>query len=243
VAIDGQLAEAHTSLAMVRCQYDWRWADAESEFKQAIALNPNYPTAHHWYALMLSGRGRFDEAVSEIRRAQELDPVSLIINTDGAAILFQAGRYDQAIEQSQKTLELDPTFIQAHNILGLIYEQRKMYDQWIAEREKMLTLSGKTDQADALSHLYAESGYKGVLKERLAALKEQAKSQYVPAFAMAVAYANLEDNDRAFEWLDKAFEERSTRMADLDIVPALQRLHSDPRFAVLLRRVNSAQLD
>jgi len=241
--IDDQLAEAHTSLALVRFQYDWKWSEAEREFQQAIALNPNYPTAHHWYAFLLSARGRFDEALTEIRRAQQLDPVSLIINTDVAAILFQAGRYDQAIEQCQKSLELDPNFIQAHNILSLIYEQRQMYDQWIAERQKILTLSGESDQAVALGRLYEKSGYTGVLEQRLAELKEHAKSRYVPAFSMAMAYASLGENNRAFEWLDKAFEEHSARMADLEVVPALQRLHSDPRFADLLRRVDSGQLD
>jgi hypothetical protein len=117
-----------------------------------------------------------------------------------------------------------------------------MYDQWLVERQKILTLAGKSEQAVAIGRLYAQSGYRGVLEQRLVELKEQATSHYVPAFTMAMAYADLGDNDRAFEWLNKAFEERSARMADLEIVPALQKLHSDPRFAELVQRVNFAQL-
>ena len=237
--IDNGLAEAHTSLATVRMQYDWNWTDAESEFKKAIALTPNYPTAHHWYAFFLAGRRRFDEAVAEIRSAQDLDPVSLIVTTDVGAILFLAGRYDEAIDQCRKALELDANFAQAHNILGLIYERQGKYDQWLAEYEKVLTLSGRSDQAATVGRIYAKSGYQGVLENRLAELKERATSHYVPAFAMAVAYADSGDKDHAFEWLEKAFEERSPRMADLEVMPALQSLRSDRRFTDLVQRLGS----
>jgi Tfp pilus assembly protein PilF len=237
LAIDDQLAEAHTSLAWVKTQYDWQWADAETEFKQAIALKPNYPTAHHWYGFFLVSMRRFDEAIAEIKRAQELDPVSLIISTDVGAILFMSHRDDQAIEQCEKTLELDPNFIQAHNILSLIYGHRSMYDQWLAERQKVLTLSGKSVDAASLGRIYAQSGYRGVMEDQLVKLKQRAKSHYVQAFAMAVAYADLGDNDRAFEWLEKAYQERSPRMADIRVSRAAESLRADPRFPAFVRRI------
>jgi DNA-binding winged helix-turn-helix (wHTH) protein/TolB-like protein/Tfp pilus assembly protein PilF len=237
LAIDDQLAEAHTSLALVKTQYDWQWADAENEFKEAIALKPNYPTAHHWYGFYLVAMRRFDEAVAEIKRAQELDPVSLIISTDVGAILFMARRDDQAIEQCQKTLELDPNFIQAHNILSLIYGHQGMYDQWLAERQKVLTLSGNSEDAASITRIYAQSGYRGVWENQLAELKQHAKTDYVQAFAMATAYAQLGDNDRAFEWLEKAYYERSPRMADIRVTATVESLRTDSRFPAFVRRL------
>lgn len=237
LGIDDKLAEAHTSLAMIKTQYDWQWAEAESEFKQAIALRPNYATAHHWYAFYLSAMRRFDEAFAEIGRAQELDPLSLIVATDVGAILFVAGRYDQAIEQCKRALELDPNFAQAHSILALIYDQQQRHDEWLVEREKVLTLAGKAGEAAAFRQTYARYGPKGVAENWLAELKQSAGSRYVPAFAMAVAYTNLGDKDRAFEWLDKACDERSPRMPDIRVMPAYEKLRSDPRFPALVRRI------
>jgi DNA-binding winged helix-turn-helix (wHTH) protein/TolB-like protein/Tfp pilus assembly protein PilF len=237
LAIDNNLAEAHTSLAMVKMQHDWQWADAESEFRKAIALKPNYPTAHHWYAFFLTAMRRFDEAVGEIKRAQGLDPVSLIINTDVGAILFLARKDDEAIEQCRKTLELDPDFTQAHTILSLIYQQRLMYDQWLAERQRALTLGGRNEDAASLERIYAQSGYRGILENQLDELKQRSKSHYVQAFSMAIAYAQLGDHNHAFEWLEKSYQERSPRMCDIRVVPALEELRKDSRFPALAQRL------
>src|SRR5260370_20518289 len=119
--IDDTLAEAHTSLAFVKTNYEWDWAGAEREFQRAIHLNPNYATARHWHAVALTMRGRFEEAVTEQKRALELDPLSLAIDRDLAWIFYSARKYDQAIEQERKTLELDPNFPTAHGDLRLIY--------------------------------------------------------------------------------------------------------------------------
>lgn len=238
--LDDRLAEAHTSLAMIRSQYDWQWEDAEREFKKAIDLRPNYPTAHHWYAFYLSAMRRFDEAINEINRAQELDPLSLIITTDVGAILFSAHRFDQAAEQCRKAIELDPHFAQAHSILALIYEQQKRYEQWREERLKVLSIAGKSEEAEAFGRTYAQKGPKGIAENWLDDLKVASGKRYVPSFAMAVAYANLGDKDRVFEWLDKACSERSPRMADIRVMPALDRFHADPRFNVLLSRIGLA---
>src|SRR5262249_47379661 len=116
--LDNTLAEAHTSLAAVSLLYDWEWSAAENGFKRAIHLNPNYATAHHWYAEYLTAMKRHDEAFVEIKRAQELDPRSLTISKDVGLHYYYAGLYDQAIEQARNTLDLDPKFASAYALLG-----------------------------------------------------------------------------------------------------------------------------
>jgi TolB-like protein/Tfp pilus assembly protein PilF len=136
--IDDALVEAHTSLAFALYNYDFAWLAAEKEFQRAIALNPNYATAHHWYAIYLATRGRLEEAIAEMQRARELDPLSLIINTEVGWMLYFGRHYNQAIEQYQKTLEMDPSFAVAHWGLGLAYQQKAMPQEAIAEFQKAI---------------------------------------------------------------------------------------------------------
>ena len=119
IAIDDSLSEAHTSLAMLHFWYDWDWSKAETEFKRAISLNRNYPTAHHWYAIYLSSMGRHDEAVVQIDLATRLDPVSAIIRASRGWVQYQRRQFDAAIQESRKTLEIDANFVRAHNYIGM----------------------------------------------------------------------------------------------------------------------------
>lgn len=235
--IDDTLAEAHTSLAMFKAisgQDDY----SEKEFKRAIELNPSYSTAHHWYSLFLAGRGRFDEGVREIKRAQELDPLSLIINTDVAWVFYFARQYDRVIEHCRRTLEIDPNFVQAHFNLGLAYEQKGMYDEAIEELQKAVILS-KTSPGNLgeLGRTYAVSGNRGEAMKILAQLKELSKLRHVHPQSIAVVYIGLGEKDRAFEWLEKAYEERDGWVTSLNVDPRVDSLRADPRFADLLRRV------
>ena len=157
--IDDTLAEPHVSLAHVKYYYDHDWVAAEREYKRAIELNPNYPTAPHWYAVFLMSAGRFDEALTQIRRAQELDPLSLPINMTLGWVLLTARQNDQSVEQLRKTLDLDPNFVLAHHRLGLVYEQQGKYDEAIAEFKQVINLtSGKPLGIAALARAYALSG-------------------------------------------------------------------------------------
>src|SRR5882724_5476672 len=131
--IDNQLAEAHTSLAKVRADYDWDWPAAERAFKRSLELNPNYATAHHWYALYLMAMGQFEGAAAEIKLAQQLDPLSLSINASTGLPFYWSRRYDDAIEQFRRTLELDLSFALAHVLLGQAYAQKGMFDEAITE--------------------------------------------------------------------------------------------------------------
>ena len=142
LALDDNLAEAHTSLAFVLDLYDWDWESAEQEYKRAIALNPGYATAHHWYAWHLIVMGRNSEALAELRKAESLDPLSPIISADLADALCVAHLYDKSVQQSRKTLEMHPYFAVAHYELGQAFAQKHMYTEAIGELRRAIELSG-----------------------------------------------------------------------------------------------------
>jgi serine/threonine protein kinase/tetratricopeptide (TPR) repeat protein len=238
--IDDTLAEAHTSLAFIRTAYDWDWPGAEREFQRAIALNPSYATALTFYGGALWEMGRPEEAVAELKRAVELDPLSLIANTVLGTAFYMARQNDQAIEQERKTLELDPNFILAHLYLGQAYLQKSMYKEGIAEFEKLLAISpGNPGGLSNLGYAYAVAGRRQEAQKVLDKLNELSKQKYVPAASRVIIYAGLGEKDKAFEWLEKGYEDRSIFSIKVD--PTLDSLRSDPRFADLLRRMNLRQ--
>jgi tetratricopeptide (TPR) repeat protein len=157
--LDESLAEAHTSLGLITMLYDWDLAAAEKGFKRAIELNPNYATAHQWYAVHLAVSGRFDEAFAQIRQAQELDPLSPIISVNVARIHYFARQYDEALRCCRTILETEPTFGVAHKIMGLAYEQKGMSEEALAALQGALDLLGDTpEMIGFLAHAYALSG-------------------------------------------------------------------------------------
>jgi serine/threonine protein kinase/TolB-like protein/Tfp pilus assembly protein PilF len=240
--IDDTLAEPHVSLAHVKYYYDRDWATAEREYQRAIELNPNYPTAHQWYAVYLMSAGRFDEAVAKNRRAQELDPLSLPINMTLGWVLLTARQNDQSVEQLRKTLEMDPNFALAHHRLGMAYEQQGKYEEAIAEFKQVINLtSGKPLGIAALSHAYAMSGQRAEAQKLLAELQEQSKVRFVSPTSVAVIFAALGDKDQAFAWLEKADKERDGILVRLKVDSRFDSLRSDPRFADLVRRVGLPQ--
>jgi tetratricopeptide (TPR) repeat protein len=238
--LDETLGEAHTTLARVLTLYDWDWAGAEREFKRAIELNPRYAVAHQWYGGYLVAMGRHDESLAERRLALELDPLSVIINFELGQAFYHARDYDRAIEQGHKTLELDPDFPPVYAYLPAAYEQKGMYTEAVAGYQKGRTLRGGTEWSLALAglgHLYATSGRKGEARAALDELQRQSRQEYVPADSMALICTGLGEKDQAFAWLERAYEERSFRLAWLKVEPRWDRLRSDPRFTQLLQRV------
>lgn len=235
--IDNTLAEPHAALGFVGFNYDWDWRETEKQFKQAIALNPSYATAHHWYSHYSVAIGQFEESLAASRRALELDPLDLIINAHLAWHYDYARQYDRAIEQCRKVLEMDPKYFWPHFFLGLAYEQEQMYQQATAEFQKAITVSSATFALGGLGHTYAVSGKRGEALRVLGELKERSKRGYVPAFDIALIYAGLGEKDQAFEWLEKAYGEHSGGLAYLRVEPRLDNVRSDPRFADLLRRI------
>jgi serine/threonine protein kinase/tetratricopeptide (TPR) repeat protein len=240
--IDHSLAEAHVSLAFTKHLFEWDWPGAESGFKRAIELNPNYGPAHQWYGVSLAGRGRLDEAIAEAKRAQEVDPLSLTINAVVGWMLYLDRQYDQAIEQERKTLEMDTNFVLAGRYLGLAYEQKRMYDEAIEVFQKASTVSGERPlDTAALGHAYAVAGKHREARDVLKKLTEQSKQDYFPAFEIALIYSELGEKDEAFAWLEKAYEERYPWLIHLNVDPRLDSLRSDPRFQDLVRRVGLPQ--
>jgi eukaryotic-like serine/threonine-protein kinase len=239
--LDETLAEAHTSLAYVKTSYDWDWSGAEREFQRAIELNPTYATARHWHAGALSAMGRSEEAITENKRALELDPLSLVINRDMAQVFYAARQYNQAVEQVRKILEMDPNFTFAHLYLGLAYVQESMYKEGITECEKELVVSpGNPYALSGLGYAYAVAGRRAEAQKVLDQLNELSQQRHVPAVSRVRIYAGLGEKDKAFEWLEKSYEERSWGLRDtyIKVSPAYDPLRSDPRFQDLLRRMN-----
>jgi len=238
--IDDKLAEAHTSLAGVKEYYEWDFAGAERKYRRAIELNPRYSVAHHWYSHHLMAMGRFAEAVGEIDLAHELDPLSLSINVSVGLAFYWGHQFERAAEGFKKTLELDSSFALAHVLLGQTYGQQGRHEAAIEELQKARALD-KTPQVNAiLSHAYALSGRREEAEHLLAELDTLSNREYVPSYFIAAIYAALDQPDEAFRWLERAFEEHSAWLVWLKVDPKLDALHSDRRFAELLRRIGLA---
>jgi len=238
--LDDTLAEAHSSLAFVKEFYDWDWLGAEREYKRAIALHPSYATAHQWYSGYLSAMGRHKESIVEAKRARELDPLSLFTSTTLGWVFYYARQYDQAIDEFQKTLDMEPNFVAAHYYLGGAYLQKKMYNKAIAEAQIVIDLSAARDPAilPLLGIAYSMSGKRNEAKNVLDELLELSKQRYVSPFLIAWIYSGLGKKDQAFEWLDEAYEEHNSSLIFLKVDPMLDSLRSDPRFTVLLNKMD-----
>ncbi len=239
--IDNQLAEAHTSLAIIKQNFDWDWHGAESEYKQALALNPNDALAHDSYGLFLAQMRRFDEAIIHIKRAQELDPLSLYISKHLGTYFLFTSQYDRALEQLQRTLELDPNFVMTYYDVGWAYAQKGMYPEAAAQFQKMLDLDKDSSNAlSGLGYTYALWGRKDEAQKKIRQLEDMSARQSV-ASDVASIYAGLGDKDQAFVWLEKMYQQRDSSITSLKIHPPFETLRSDPRFADLVRRVGLQQ--
>ena len=238
LSLDDKLAEAHASLGYSLINYDWDWRKAEKEYQRAIQLNPNYATAHQWYAECLMTQARHTEAIAEARQAERLDPLSLIISQGVGGKYFYARRYDEAIEQFRRTLELYPNFPMTHQRLGRCYAQKRMYEEAIAATQRAVELSGNSTQMiAALGYIYAAAGRRDAAQGVISELERRSKESYVDAYFVATIFAALGEKDKAFACLNKALAERSKWLSYLHVDFQLDNLRSDRRFDALVRRV------
>jgi serine/threonine protein kinase/tetratricopeptide (TPR) repeat protein len=238
--LDDTLAEAHGSLGFIKSSYDWDWSGAEKEIRRAIELNPSYADAHGLHAVVLWQTGRLNEAIAETKLTLELDPLSLANNDTLGVEFFLARQYDQAIEQEGKVLELDPNFIDAYYFRGMAYAQKSMYKEAMVEFEKAVAIS-PTDLValTGLGYGYAVTGKRADAQKVLDKLNEISKQRYVSAVWRAKIYSGLGEKDKAFEWLEMAYEDHSiVTTGFIKTSPIFDPLRSDPRFADLLRRTN-----
>lgn len=234
LSINESLAEAHTSLAFVTYRYHLRWAEAEQHFKKAIALNPNYATAHQWYGSYLAALGRLDEAVVQAKTAHELEPFSLTIYSDYIRSLYYAGRLDEAKKESLKLMQMDQGFGRAHYELGLILEEEGKLEEAIAEFKLALrSLPDNVTALTALGHAQGMAGKKSDAEKVISRLQELSKQQYVSPYQTAVVYAGLNERTLALDWLEKSREERFNWLPFVQIDPVFKNLRSEERFLEL----------
>lgn len=238
--IDDRLAEAHNSLALIAENYDWDWQTAEKEFRRAIQLDPNYATAHQWYAEYLALQGRFDEAFAESERARQLDPLSLIIATDNAAILYYARQYDRAIEKCRAVLDMEPNFSKAH-LVSAVYAQKGMYADAMADIEKWRRADDGPWVWGTLAYIYGRMGQRPQAKNELEKLEQFSRQRPMDPGPILVAHIGMGNKDEAFAWLEKAYLVHSTMLTTLKVDPLYDPLRNDPRFQELMRRMRLAQ--
>jgi DNA-binding winged helix-turn-helix (wHTH) protein/Tfp pilus assembly protein PilF len=236
--IDPELAEPHTSLALVKFRLDWDWGEAETQFRRAIQLNPGSASAHHFYGLYVSAMGRATEAMASLRLAQELDPLSLIIGAALGRAFHFAGEYDRAREQYLKTLEMDPDFAEAHMNLGLVHAQRSLFAEAARELERAMAIAGRRPLMQSiLGYIYGLSGDRDRARRTLDELEGLAAQGRIPTLFLVYPHIGLGEVERAFALLEKAYEERSGLLVFLKVEPIFDPLRADARFEGLLRRM------
>jgi serine/threonine protein kinase/TolB-like protein/Tfp pilus assembly protein PilF len=242
LTIDNHLGEAHVSLGYVSFTYDFDWTAAGKHFDQAIALNPAYARTHSFYPLYLSSLGLADQSIAAATSAMELDPASPGNSHNLAVQLYLAGRFDQAIDQCRKTIELDPTVAVAYSVLGQSFSAKGMDREGLAADEKYSEFSSGSAMSHALlGYAHARLGDRVQALHAIEQLTAASKQTYTPAFAFAWVYSGLGDKEHAFEWLEKAREERFTRLAYLRQEAFWGPLRPDPRFTDLLHRIGFPQ--
>jgi len=241
--LDDKLAEAHTALGLLLCVGDLDMAGSISEFQRAIALNPNYATAHHWYGyLPLTASGRFNAAIAECKRGVELDPLSPVINTNLGTTLIYSRRYDEAIAQLRKTLEIDLTFYLPHYRLGLALQLKGDVPAAIAEYTKAQQLSDDLRARVMLATIKAQSGDKDAAVQMLAELEELSRHRYVRSDCRALLYLSLGNRDEAVRWLEQAVADHDGwSITWIKVDPSLDPLRGDPRFEALVQKVVGAE--
>ena len=237
--LDNTLAEAHVVLGDVRRSYYWDWAEAEKEYRLAIELDPNSSDAHAGYASLMSVMRHHDEAIALSKRAEQLDPLNPITRYGAGRQLMDARRYEQAIEQFRAALDVNPNSQPVHGRLADIYEHKGLYEDAAAARQKEWTLGGASEEEVAgLSDAYTTLGAQGYLRWILDYKTKRRRQEYVRPNELARIHTYLGEKDRAFEWLEKAYEERDGVLIYLSVHPWWDPLRDDPRFNDLLRRMN-----
>ena len=246
VDADPTLAEAYTSRAFVRLSYDWDWLGAESDFQQAIKLNPKYPTAHQWYASYLMQMGKFSRAKAEIEEAHKLDPLSPIITANHGLYSYYEHNYDDAIAVYKQGLKSDPDFWVARHYLALAYVQKGMYNESIAELRTLIkapagpipdkVIESEMEASSSLGFVYGMAGKTAEARDILAKLQALSQRRYISGIYFAIIYSGLKDKQHTVQYLNEAFQSRQPGLVLIRIDPMFEWLRSDPKFQEFVKR-------
>jgi DNA-binding winged helix-turn-helix (wHTH) protein/TolB-like protein/Tfp pilus assembly protein PilF len=238
IALDGNLSEAHTSLAIVNALYQRDWKGAEQEFAQATALNPQLATARDWYGWFLLWLGRFDESLAQFREAQRLDPFSSSIGTDVGTHFYCLRKYHQAEMELKKLVEMNADSFSANSMLGWVYVKQGRSTEAVAAFEKTRKIDNTPMAVAALAYAQARAGNRVTAEQLLAELRQRSNDEYVSPFVYVLTYLGLDDKEQTFAWLERAYQARSLFIITLKVDPIFDQLRGDPRYDDLLRRLN-----
>ncbi len=236
--LDDTLAEVHHKLAGIRAWTDWDWAGAETAFRRAIELNPNYPDVRAYYSLFLFMMRRPEEAMEQIERALELDPFNVLFRAIYGMDLNFARRYDDAIALLRETLRTAPNDWTVLSTLRSAYHHKQMYEEALEIWKRSYAARGDREAEEALARGYAEAGYSGALSRVAEMLIARSRTTYVTSWQIGTLYTRAGKNDEALEWLEKAYEEHDGNMPSISVDPIFDGLRDNPRFQELLRRMN-----
>jgi TolB-like protein/Flp pilus assembly protein TadD len=235
--LDSELGEAHGSLAHVRL-HDWDWEGLEKDFQKAIQLNPAEPIVYYWYGEFLMSMGRPEEAIATTQSAHLADPLSPVISSSLAMIFYLARRYDQAVHVLERAHEINPNHFLPHLRMGLVRIQQDRYDNAIRELRTAVTLADQsTETVAALAMGYAAAGMTNEAEEITDGLEKLQGKRYVLPYNIAKIYAAASDKDKAFGWLERAYEEGNPDLIELNSEPVFDRLRTDARLSDLMRRI------
>jgi TolB-like protein/Tfp pilus assembly protein PilF len=235
--LDGELGEAHGSLAHVRL-HDWDWEGLDRDFLRAIELHPAQPIVYYWYGEFLMSMGRPEEAIAMTRRAQQADPLSPVIAASLAMILYLARKYDEAVKVLQRAQEIDPDHFLPHLRMGLVCLQQKRYPEAIRELQTAAQLANhSTETLAALGTGYAMAGMTGEAHRIVEQLQASQAEHYVMPYSIAKIYAASGDKDRTFDWLERAYQEGTPDLIELNSEPVFDGLRGEPKFSDLMRRI------
>jgi serine/threonine-protein kinase len=236
--LDGTLAEAHTTLALIHENYDWDWPATEREYKLAIRFNPNHATAHGWYGEFLSYMVRPEESMAEMQKALELDPLNLSLNTDSCKVFYTTRQFDKAIAQCRRVLELDPDFAPGHARLSAAYTAKKMYPEALAEAQYMRRLEDTPEALGTIGSVYGFMGDRKSALRYLALIDKRAETEYIPPFNRSGIFFALGDYDQWLALLEKTYESRGVGLIILKAEPMMDPVRGMPRVQALLRKMN-----
>jgi serine/threonine-protein kinase len=242
LAIDPDLAEAHTSLASIRLHNDWNWPEAEREFRRALELDPMQTLPRIYRSWLLVLQGDHGGAAIEARRAQEIEPLSPSVNAGTAHALFLARRYDQAVTECEKSLEVDANFIFAIHLMGMCRAQQSRLKEAIEIGERTVAMSAREPfYLGVLGHYLARNGESDKVHDILEELAGLANTRYVPPHCQVYIYAGANDLDRAFEWQAKAYDNGASPFYYFS--PLIENLHADPRHRAHLRQMGLQRIE